>query len=169
VIVASCQPAIWSKSCALTRAKCCVMAENAEDEPAAPLPAPSARRRRQGSKHDKTGCLTCRFRRKKCVDNSWPICGTCARLNLECVRQPARSVVPEHRITSLQKTQPHEQQLQHHAALPSPSIAMPALNVAWQESLGNSPQRRHAMRYYITTLTQHATVSEQFNSFVSGR
>lgn len=29
--------------------------------------------------------------------------------------------------------------------------------------------RRHAMRYYITVLTQHVSVSEQFNSFLSGR
>ncbi|ETN41656.1 uncharacterized protein HMPREF1541_03592 [Cyphellophora europaea CBS 101466] len=118
-------------------------------------------RRRQGSKHDKTGCLTCRFRRKKCTQNTFPVCGTCARLNLECVRQPVRSIVPATgaQATPTSPDEPQRLQLSLPVAPSSPSWDGPTRDAG--------AQRRHAMRYYITVLTQHVTVSEQYNSFLS--
>jgi hypothetical protein len=32
-----------------------------------------------------------------------------------------------------------------------------------------SPHQRHAFRYYVTVLAYHLTVSERFNSFLSGK
>ncbi|PYI00920.1 hypothetical protein BO78DRAFT_434074 [Aspergillus sclerotiicarbonarius CBS 121057] len=104
-------------------------------------------KRRNGSKHDKTGCLTCRYRHKKCVLNTFPVCGTCKRLNLECVREPTRQVFP---VSS------------------NPTMDMLS---QWQNSHAHGnvehSKRRSAMNFYITILSQLLTVSEQYNCFLS--
>ncbi|KAL4888361.1 fungal-specific transcription factor domain-containing protein [Aspergillus ambiguus] len=109
-------------------------------------------KRRKGSKHDKTGCLTCRYRRKKCTPNTFPVCGACKRLNLECVREPTRQVLATPRESSVQ-SQPHG---------------------IWRDWLPSIPgshdqvsRRRQAINFYITVLSRLLSVSDQHNSFVS--
>ncbi|KAF7547209.1 hypothetical protein G7Z17_g7903 [Cylindrodendrum hubeiense] len=119
--------------------------------PMSSAPQPAIKRR-NGSSHDRTGCLTCRRRRKKCVDNIFPVCGTCLRLNLQCVREPARSVVPSSWSRQLHPPSPTPTCLQ------SPMPASVPIE---------TPQKRHCMGYYIAVLTRHLTVSEKFNSFLS--
>lgn len=36
------------------------------------------------SSRGKTGCITCRLRKKRC-DEAKPICATCSRLGIECM------------------------------------------------------------------------------------
>ncbi|KAE8361116.1 hypothetical protein BDV27DRAFT_148090 [Aspergillus caelatus] len=99
-------------------------------------------RRRNGSKHDKTGCLTCRYRRKKCVHNTFPVCGDCRRLNLECIREPARRVLPI-------------------ASHPTADGLSEWKSSRLHDNVENA-QRRSAMNFYITTLSQlcHLAVRE---------
>ena len=98
-------------------------------------------------------------RHKKCTENSFPTCGACLRLNLECVRAPRRHVVATPNcpdlvtITKVQRS--------------------PLANVYpdWQASSEvtqiEKAVRRHAMRYYMDVLSQLLTVSITHNSFVS--
>lgn len=53
--------------------------------------------------HSKTGCLTCVFRKKKC-DEGAPICGSCRRLKLTCVRRgEQKSAITSTNIRTLVK------------------------------------------------------------------
>ncbi|PWY95727.1 hypothetical protein BO94DRAFT_541832 [Aspergillus sclerotioniger CBS 115572] len=94
-------------------------------------------RRRNGSKHDKTGCLTCRYRHKKCTLNTFPVCGACKRLNLECVRESTRQVF---------------------SAASNPTMDMLS---QWKTSHAHGnvehSKRRSAMNFYITILSQLLT------------
>ncbi|OCF74199.1 hypothetical protein I204_04569 [Kwoniella mangroviensis CBS 8886] len=49
-----------------------------------PSPSPSETPRNGKSQRRKTGCLTCRLRKKKC-DEGKPACGACIRLGLDCM------------------------------------------------------------------------------------
>jgi hypothetical protein len=40
------------------------------------------------------------FRRKKCVPNIFPVCGACERLNLKCVREAPRQILPVFQSTA---------------------------------------------------------------------
>ncbi|KAF5571512.1 hypothetical protein FPHYL_258 [Fusarium phyllophilum] len=111
-------------------------------------------KKRKGSKHDKTGCLTCRYRRKKCTENTFPNCGTCIRLNLECVRDPIRRIVPRTGDDSIQS------QLAQRQPNPTTQLAPLPLNL-------NSPKRRQAMNHYIRVLSELLTISKSNNSFLS--
>ncbi|KAK2050040.1 hypothetical protein LZ31DRAFT_487715 [Colletotrichum somersetense] len=126
----------------------------------------SETRRRKGSKHDKTGCLTCRYRRKKCVENTFPTCGSCARLNLKCVRSSTRDVVP---TTWVGQKQPFKQTEPTSTAsnVPESSSSFPLCSPTPTGDHAEPPQKRQVMRYYITVLCHYLTASEQFNSFLS--
>lgn len=157
--------------------------------------------RRKGSKHDKTGCLTCRYRsvyspklpfffrppstgqsfgnifsrywthanlanrRKKCVENTFPVCGACLRLNLECIRDPIRRIVPPSRSSATEASGTAEETPRQSApestALTRPLACLPLQT----ESL----RRRHAMNHYIKVLSELLTVSKHNNSFLSGK
>ena len=72
-----------------------VRAEETQEEQASKTVSGKPRKKfkkRSGTTRERTGCLTCRQRRKKCDDNTYPICGHCRRLNLECVREAPRAV-----------------------------------------------------------------------------
>lgn len=56
--------------------------------------ADSKPRQRKFAPRSRTGCLTCRTRRKRC-DSNHPQCANCARLNLACEWQPQRKIVVE--------------------------------------------------------------------------
>lgn len=136
------------------------------------MDAPSKKdvRRRKGSKHDRTGCLTCRqrltsrwvnlvaalssHRHKKCTENMLSDCSACLRLNLECVRAPRRQLVKSSLATVPRVTKP-----------PFADI-YPGWQVSEQHR-NETTLRRHAMRYYINILSQLLTVSTTHNSFVS--
>lgn len=109
-------------------------------------------KRRRGTKHDRTGCLTCRARRKKCVENTLPRCGSCARLNLECVREPVR------RVTGTSNA-PKEGTI---AAQPPQDGLVPG------PAHGRSPSTRLFMRYYVNFLALKLTACGYQNSFLSG-
>ncbi|KAK1968951.1 hypothetical protein LY78DRAFT_603537 [Colletotrichum sublineola] len=126
----------------------------------------SKTRRRKGSKHDKTGCLTCRYRRKKCVENTFPTCGSCARLNLKCVRSSARDIVPTSWVDQKQPFNQLEQTPRTYSVHES-SSSFPLCTPAPTGDDAEPPQKRQVMRYYITVLCHHLTASEQFNSFLS--
>jgi transcriptional activator protein UGA3 len=57
-------------------------------------PKSSKARQRKFAPRSRTGCLTCRTRRKRC-DNRGPQCANCIRLNLTCEWQPQRNLVAE--------------------------------------------------------------------------
>ncbi|THC88501.1 hypothetical protein EYZ11_012050 [Aspergillus tanneri] len=122
-------------------------------------------KKRKSSKHDRTGCLTCRYRRKKCTENTFPACGACIRLNLECVRETRRQVVPstntfvdrtgsELDVTSISHA--HMLDTFHYDWLPG------------TQNIETSSRRRYAMKYYIKVLAELLTVSRKYNSFLSG-
>ncbi|KAF2971903.1 hypothetical protein GQX73_g1741 [Xylaria multiplex] len=104
-------------------------------------------------------------RRKKCTDNSIPVCGACKRLNLECIRESVRNVVPgawaDDQVVRQRRHNegPKEENGGAHPTRITPAVAM--------SDDDNAPQRRHAMGYYITVLALHLTVSKEFNSFLS--
>lgn len=137
-------------------------------------------RRRNGSKHDRTGCLTCRYRyarrtppplilthhryssshrHKKCTENTFPECGACIRLNLKCVREPKRQVAPDPRAqTGESSTAPSVRTVDFfHNRHP----------FAIQET-NRSSMRQYAMKYYIDVIAQVLAVTQQYNSFLSG-
>lgn len=67
-------------------------------------------KKRTGTTRERTGCLTCRQRRKKCDNNTYPICGHCRRLNLECVREAPRAVhISVGNISQTARPQPQPQ------------------------------------------------------------
>ncbi|TDZ53983.1 hypothetical protein CTRI78_v006670 [Colletotrichum trifolii] len=103
-----------------------------------------------------------------CVENTFPICGACARLNLKCIRDSTRDVVPPSWVDRKQQSSQKakgviivdgsSQHVTHYFPLcpPAPSAER-----------GEPPQKRQVMRYYIEILSQFLTVNEQFNSFLS--
>ncbi|KAL2286162.1 hypothetical protein FJTKL_06999 [Diaporthe vaccinii] len=109
-------------------------------------------KRRRGTKHDRTGCMTCRARRKKCVENTLPRCGSCVRLNLECVREPVRRVVPGTldalREATIDARPPQD------GLVPGPAHC-------------RSPSTRIFMRYYVNFLALKLTACGYQNSFLS--
>ena len=127
-------------------------------------------------------------RRKKCIENTLPVCGACARLNLECVRQEKRDVVPEtwaseSRASGTSRATPpvsstslstSQRPLSLQLVAPSPSVCtFSTFPVGIPSSHPTSPcmgssQMRKAMSYYISVLASHLTVSGEFNSFLTG-
>lgn len=126
--------------------------------------------------------------RKKCNQNTFPVCGTCARLNLECVREPVRKVVPPELLLGGQTPTQTQTQAQTQAVvkprseapwsssppttplflLSQPSLlAKPAEAVVESETIAS--HHRYAMRYYVNELANHFSVSPHFNSFLSGK
>jgi hypothetical protein len=67
-------------------------------------------RQRKFAPRSKTGCLSCRTRRKRC-DAGRPQCENCLRLNLTCVYQEKRNVHVEN--LSKSKSPPLELQVSH--------------------------------------------------------
>ncbi|KZL78429.1 C6 transcription factor, partial [Colletotrichum tofieldiae] len=107
-----------------------------------------------------------RPRRKKCIENTFPVCGTCARLNLKCVRPSTRDVVP---LSWVDQKQPANQiqQTPTTGNRHELSSSFPLYSPTPTGDHAEPPQRRQVMRYYITVLCHYLTASEQFNSFLS--
>ncbi|KAK1569629.1 fungal-specific transcription factor domain-containing protein [Colletotrichum navitas] len=144
----------------------CTYSMEGQAENAVASTTQSETRRRKGSKHDKTGCLTCRYRRKKCVENTFPTCGSCARLNLKCVRSSARDVVPPSWVDQKQSFKQIEP-TPRTSNVPESSSSFPLCSTMPTGDHLEPHQKRQVMRYYITVLCHYLTASEQFNSFLS--
>lgn len=103
----------------------------------------------RGSFHD---------RHKKCVENTFPECGACIRLNLECLRESKRQVVPTIQADVTVEPVPTTRILDFfHDYRPR--------NTPGSDRLS---KRQFAMKYYVNVMTQLLTVSHQYNSFLSG-
>lgn len=102
------------------------------------------------------------------MENTFPVCGTCARLNIKCIRGTTRDVVPTSWVDRKQNTSKASQ-------TPIPdnahqvSACFPLYTPTTASDQAEPPQKRHVMRYYITVLSHYLTASEQFNSFLSGK
>ncbi|KAK8213976.1 fungal-specific transcription factor domain-containing protein [Phyllosticta capitalensis] len=136
-------------------------------------------RKRTGTTRERTGCVTCRRRKKKC-DGGYPICDHCRRLNFECVREEPRqtgsSAVPN-ASNSLIK---HDDRTilptssSTILTLPAGNWAAPILSLdpvaAWPGAAGNSTpatNRRVLLRYYLQTLSTLLTSTLENNCFAS--
>lgn len=153
-------------------------------------------KKRTGTTRERTGCLTCRQRRKKCDDNTYPICGHCRRLNLECVREAPRplqisvgsssqSGTSDHgRATAVVShtpaNQPHPLSLGHRRNSSSygdlSGIAMGGVDfrITIPEGLAmpmwddeTGGDRRYLMKYYTQVLASLVTTNHENNSFLS--
>ncbi|KAF7593579.1 hypothetical protein BBP40_011199 [Aspergillus hancockii] len=104
--------------------------------------------------------------RKKCIPNTFPVCGACERLDLECVRVAPRHVLPSSRTPAAGGRNQQPQNAFLYTLPPA------HLGIKWPSSQVSNriepSKRRHAMKFYITTLSQYLTVNEKYNSFLSG-
>ncbi|CAG8247824.1 unnamed protein product [Penicillium salamii] len=87
-------------------------------------------------------------RRKKCTINTFPVCGDCELLNLECVREPIRQLLPVTQNLTSEPSSPW--------------------GGAHDYDSAELARRRSAMTFYVTTLSQLLTVSDKHNCFLSG-
>lgn len=103
-----------------------------------------------GYSRDRRGCLTCRRRRKKCVvdagETSSARCGHCNRLNLRCVWEDEKDVVP--------------------TATPFPALS-PWPQRDNDEPPGRQSHRRQAMRYYVQSFAESLSTTSTNNGFLS--
>ncbi|KAK7518954.1 fungal-specific transcription factor domain-containing protein [Phyllosticta citriasiana] len=136
-------------------------------------------RKRTGTTRERTGCVTCRRRKKKC-DGGYPVCDHCRRLNFECVREEPRqtgsSAVPcasssliKHSDKTILPTSSSTI-----LTLPAGNWAAPILSLdpvaAWPGTAGDSTpatNRRVLLRYYLQTLSTLLTSTLENNCFAS--
>lgn len=105
------------------------------------------------------------YRHKKCVENTFPECGACMRLNLVCLREPKQHVAPAVQTRAAKRR-----------TEPAVSLVPTARTLAFLQDYeprtssdsGRCSMRQYAMKYYVNVMTQLLTVSHQFNSFLSG-
>lgn len=112
-------------------------------------------RQRKFAPRSRTGCLTCRTRRKRC-DNAQPQCANCARLNLKCEWQPPRKIVSEPSSPpSASKS------LNLHTAL----SLRPGLD-PWDALPGDHrAERMHLLQYYVEAFVPSVQVAPIPTSF----
>lgn len=123
-----------------------------------------------GHTRDRTGCLTCRQRKKKC-DRSLDSCGPCRRLNLRCVWEPEREIMPTLTPATLSSTTAGH--VEHRpTGVNSALIKAPHPLQFWLEVTGNIPSitfnRRSALRYYVQTFAVILSTNAENNGFLSG-
>lgn len=123
-----------------------------------------------GYTRDRRGCLTCRGRKKKC---SGPLgthqCGQCNRLNLKCIWESERRVVPvtppvPDECIGLQAAYDGPSSGQRQALVSLPPLQQ-GLN-PWPGS-SESAHRREAMRYYVQDLAGILSTTAENNGFLS--
>jgi transcriptional activator protein UGA3 len=113
-------------------------------------PKSSRPRQRKFAPRSRTGCLTCRTRRKRC-DSRGPQCANCMRLNLTCEWQPQRKLVVESSPASK-----------------SPSPELPVIDPVrssldfWDVLSGDLDQPsevKHMLRYYVEAYVPSVSVA----------
>ncbi|KAH8702888.1 putative Zn(II)2Cys6 transcription factor-like protein [Phaeosphaeriaceae sp. PMI808] len=107
-------------------------------------------RQRKYAPRSRTGCLTCRTRRKRC-DNRHPQCANCTRLNLTCEWQPQRKLTIE---------------TTRSAASPSPElqISSPLRSSLdfWDVLPGDldaASERKHILQYYVQAYVPSVSIA----------
>lgn len=117
-----------------------------------------------GHSRDRRGCKTCRQRRKKC-DSVSHVCGPCLRLNLQCIWEAERNIVP---ITPEPQTQTQEHR--------SPTMSSSVLRAprpldfcidSTTNEVTTTSIRRLAMRYYVSTFAKSLSTNTENNGFLS--
>ncbi|RDW60680.1 hypothetical protein BP6252_12063 [Coleophoma cylindrospora] len=123
-------------------------------------------KKRTGTTRLRTGCLTCRKRRKKC-DEVYPICGHCTRLNLVCGREEPRALSPDPFIqgnnggdVNAQVEKAVLQRRRFSILIPNPSPAT-ILPPAHERS------QRYLLKYYAQVLSMLCSTSVESNSFIN--
>jgi transcriptional activator protein UGA3 len=119
--------------------------------------AESKPRQRKFAPRSRTGCLTCRTRRKRC-DSKHPQCSNCTRLNLTCEWQPQRKIVVESSSSSAPSPSPRLQ-----IAEPSGS----SLDF-WDLLPGNLDEvseKKHILQYYIEAYVPSVSVATSATNY----
>ncbi|KAF8531205.1 fungal-specific transcription factor domain-containing protein [Trichophaea hybrida] len=94
------------------------------------------------TKRTRSGCLTCKQRRKKC-DEALPICGDCSRLGLPCQRSPPAPPPPCRRTST------------------TPHFTFPIY-------AGSTPQEQHLLQHYTHVVSRSlSVVPDSINDFIS--
>ena len=132
--------------------------------------SPSAPPRRRifklsGHTRDKRGCLTCRQRKKKCDSAQGP-CTACQRLNLQCMWEQERIVLPSESVDVI----PYRSTPTSNSTL----VRAPHPLQFWLEVTDSGASsavldRRLALRYYVQTFAGILSTNAENNGFLSGR
>ncbi|KAH7076149.1 fungal-specific transcription factor domain-containing protein [Paraphoma chrysanthemicola] len=107
-------------------------------------------RQRKFAPRSRTGCLTCRTRRKRC-DSRHPQCANCTRLNLACEWEPKRNIIRDSSESSsspapeLQVTGPLRSSLDFWDILPG--------------GLDQASERKHILQYYVEAYVPSISVA----------
>ncbi|KAF1917472.1 fungal-specific transcription factor domain-containing protein [Ampelomyces quisqualis] len=112
-------------------------------------------RQRKFAPRSRTGCLTCRSRRKRC-DNRHPQCTNCTRLNLECEWQQQQKVVAESSFLS-----PSSPRLKVAGPLHS------SLDI-WDNlpcTLDEASERKHILQYYVEAYVPSVSVATSATNY----
>ncbi|KAF2140875.1 uncharacterized protein K452DRAFT_288281 [Aplosporella prunicola CBS 121167] len=147
--------------------------------------APTKRRikKRTGTTRERTGCVTCRRRKKKC-DGGYPVCNHCRRLNFECVREEPRPAAATNKAvadaadggatSSVGETTMLATSSATVLPVPSSTWIAPILSLdpvaSWPGTAGSgtpATSRRFLMRYYLQTLSTLLTTTLENNCFAS--
>ncbi|KAH6625911.1 putative Zn(II)2Cys6 transcription factor-like protein [Boeremia exigua] len=109
-------------------------------------------RQRKFAPRSRTGCLTCRARRKRC-DNRRPTCDNCTRLNLSCDWQAQRKLIQESSPSS--------------SSSPEEVIeSVPDSLGCWDLLPGDAgAERQHLLQYYIEKFVPSVSVATTPTSF----
>jgi transcriptional activator protein UGA3 len=113
-------------------------------------------RQRKFAPRSRTGCLTCRSRRKRC-DNRHPQCANCTRLNLKCEWQPQRKIVAE----SSSSPSPSNPELQITGPLHSSLDFWDILPC----NLDEASERKHILQYYVEAYVPSVSVATSATNY----
>lgn len=110
-------------------------------------------RQRKFAPRSRTGCLTCRARRKRC-DSRRPQCENCTRLNLSCEWQAQRKLVQD-AISNLNSSPESEV-----------SESVPSSLGIWDTLPGEAgAERQHLLQYYVEAFVPSVSVATTPTSF----
>ncbi|KAJ5223074.1 transcriptional regulator family: Fungal Specific TF [Penicillium citrinum] len=127
---------------------------------------PSVPRRvikKRGTTRERTGCVTCRQRKKRC-DLGYPVCRECVRLNYMCKWEEPRSVTQSSSSTkSITSTNDVTNAPFRLFGTPDPILFW----VDEHADCTSPSSRRHFLRYYTQTFTHLLTTNIENNSFLS--
>ncbi|KAF2126131.1 hypothetical protein P153DRAFT_378347 [Dothidotthia symphoricarpi CBS 119687] len=114
-------------------------------------------RQRKFAPRSRTGCLTCRTRRKRCEpDSARPDCSNCKRLNLTCEWQAQRKVVVVGQSSESSSPSPESQ---------APGQLQPSID-PWDALPGDATsERKHLLQYYVEAFVPSVSVATTPTSF----
>ncbi|KAF2821387.1 hypothetical protein CC86DRAFT_103346 [Ophiobolus disseminans] len=117
---------------------------------------PKSRRQRKFAPRSRTGCLTCRTRRKRC-DLRHPRCDNCARLNLTCEWQQERNIVSDNPANcsspspEIQVTGPLRSSIDFWSFLSS--------------DLDEASEKKHLLQYYVEAYVPSVSVATHATNY----